>query len=146
MVTLVTDGCGEVRSDDLGSSARRRARNASLGGVRGQGQAARVRVAGLVPSIQATEQVGAAGVEIGVIVQYSVGGEAVQACQAGGRSLDHGQGHRPIQLDHWGGGGREQRVVQGQDLRPVVASADGGGVVERGDGRLELVRPGARGP
>ena len=91
---------------------------------------------GLAIAAGATQELGAGGVEVSVVVEA----EAVEDGQAGLGPVDLGHGDGPVHLDDRGAGLPGERFVQGGDLRPVAGLVQ----VQVGDGRLEQVGPGAR--
>ena len=68
-----------------------------------------------------------------------VAGQGVQQLQACVRSPHHRHGQGAVQGGHRVGGDAVEQLVQGEDLRPVGLVRGGRFVVDRGDGRLDLV-------
>src|SRR3989442_8608263 len=67
--------------------------------------------------------------------------ERRQQSEAGLRSLHHRNRDGAVERDHWIGGCALEQLVEGEDLWPVGVSRARRFGVERGDRRLQLIRP-----
>ena len=70
-----------------------------------------------------------------------VGVQCAEHRETRSRSVDHRDGDRPIERHDGAGRDLLEHVVQGEDLRPVRLVIARRFVVDRGDRRLELIRP-----